>query len=568
MLIEESNTRNLQPNLEPMVLVDKVLKLNAKISNGYYELEDTPCFCGDDNGKIIVKKDRYGIFYTMKLCPTCGVMYASPRMTSESAKKFYEEEYRGIYDFGELKEDVSKIEKSAYEDINTILQDHEIEPEVIFDIGCNDGSILSYFKDKETYGVDLDKDSIAYGQSLGRDVFLGGVEVLEALDKKADLITLNHVFEHLMDLREMLDRVSKLLTPDGFLYIAVPGLYTWDEKTLMQNAHNWQFNTRTLTYVMNCCGYDAMYADARITSIWRYTGVMNDDLTPVANQAKEIYDFKWSGKGILPSFDPTCKFSLKERRENVKKTLSYKLKDISEIYGKESGKEVVIISGGPTIKGYIDKIKEMKAEGKVIVAIERMYQWCQSNDIIPDYVLVMDASDDVIQSFDKIHPDTTHILATQCNEEIFERLKDEKTYIYSSAQSHIYFADEWEANEYEKVTMLNTGGSVSLGCISASMFLGMKKMHIFGFDCHVTEQNYADGITGVGYVEDVFTAVVDGKEYQTTGIYVSFARQFFEMWKLGESLGLLEDVKIYGDSLAKAMSKVDIDGDKMEVTNV
>ncbi len=86
---------------------------------------------------------------------------------------------------------------------------------------------------------------------------------------------------------------------------------------------------------------------------------------------------------------------------------------------------------------------------------------------------------------------------------------------------------------------------------------------MFGFDCHVTEQNYADGITGVGDIKDVITATVDNKEYQTTVSYISFARQFFEMWKLGESIGLIDDIKIYGDSLAKAMSKdTSIDGDR------
>jgi len=323
-----------------------------------------------------------------------------------------------------------------------------------------------------------------------------------------------------------------------------------------------QFNTKTLTYVMNSCGWEALHADAQIKSVWKYTGIINDDMTPVADQAKEIWDYRWGGERILPTFDPTCKFSLKQRRENVRKTLSYKLKDICVINEKESGKEAVIISGGSTIENYTDKIRKMQADGKIVISIERMYQWCQDNNIIPDYVLVMDASDDVIESFDRIHPETTHILATQCNEEIFERLKDENTYIYSSAQTHITFVDSWEDNEYKKVTMLNTGGSVSLGCMSVSMFLGMKKLHIFGFDCHVTKKNYADGITGVGYTPEIFTIDIDGKEYKTTAIYVSFARQFFQMWKLGESIGLIQDVKIYGDSLIKAMSKINIDGDE------
>ena len=543
-------------------LISKVLKLNAKIKRGDYAFEEVSCFCGDNQGIPIINKDRYGIFYTMNLCPKCGVMYASPRMTEESANKFYQSEYRSIYDFGQTKEDILKIGISAFESIKIILEDHEIDPKVIFDIGCNDGTMLANFKGKETYGVDIDESSIKYGQSLGRNLFCGGIEKLEELNKKADLVILNHVLEHFNDIKSNLDKISRLLTPKGVLYIAVPGLYAWDTNNLFQNAHNWQFNTKTLTYVMKSCGWEAMYADAQIISIWKYTGEKNNDITTASNRAKEIWDYMWSGERILPSYDPICKFSLKERRENVRKTLAYKLKDISDIHKKESGKDAITIAGGPSISKYVDKIKEMQKEGKVVVAIERMYQWCQNNGIVPNYVLVMDASDDVIESFDRIHPETTHILATQCNTEIFERLKNENTYIYSSAQSNVSFVELWEQNEYKKVTVINTGGSVALGCIAISMFLGMKNLHIFGFDCHVSEKNYADGITGVGYINDIFTIDVDGKEFNTTPIYVSFARQFFDMWQLGKSIGLIDDVKIYGDSLIKAMSKIDIDGDK------
>ena len=558
-------TNKTEGEVTPLLL--NVMKLNAKIKNGVYKFEEVSCFCGYKKSVIITEKDRYGIFYTLKLCSRCGILYSSPRMTEKSFAEFYEKDYRSIYDLGDPRGEMTQekdwsigLESAEY--VREFLKEYEIQPKVVFDIGCNLGQFLEVYKDVSAYGVDYDEDNVAYGQNKGFAIFKGGTEKLESLNKKADLVILHHVLEHLSDLRGELNRISKLLNKDSFLYIEVPGLYTWGDDVLFQNAHNWQFNTKTLTYVMNSCGWEALHADAQIKSVWKYTGIINDDMTPVADQAKEIWDYRWGGERILPTFDPTCKFSLKQRRENVRKTLSYKLKDICVINEKESGKEAVIISGGSTIENYTDKIRKMQADGKIVISIERMYQWCQDNNIIPDYVLVMDASDDVIESFDRIHPETTHILATQCNEEIFERLKDENTYIYSSAQTHITFVDSWEDNEYKKVTMLNTGGSVSLGCMSVSMFLGMKKLHIFGFDCHVTKKNYADGITGVGYTPEIFTIDIDGKEYKTTAIYVSFARQFFQMWKLGESIGLIQDVKIYGDSLIKAMSKINIDGDE------
>lgn len=551
--------------VSPLAL--NIMKLNAKIQRGDYALEEISCFCGSNDSHIITTKDRYGIFYTLRLCLKCGIMYSSPRLTRESFKKFYQADYRNIYDVGDPRGELTKdmdwergIENA--ETIKKFLDEYEIKPKIIFDIGCNLGQSIEVFRDCKVYGTEYDIESIKYAESKGLHILHGGIEQLEALEEKADLIILSHVLEHFSDLRYELNRISKLLAPNGYLYVSVPGLYTWEERFLFQNAHNYQFNTKTLTYIMNCCGWDELYVDAQIKSLWQYSGNMNNNTELVANQAKEIWDYMFSGEKIIPSYSPVCKFSVKERRQNVRDALSYKLKDISDIHKKEVGKDAIIVSGGPSIEDYIEKIKTMQQEGKIVVAIERMYQWCQNNGITPNYVLVMDASDDVIESFDRIHPETVHILATQCKKEIYERLKDEDVYIYSSAQSQISFVESWDKNQYDKVTMINTGGSVSLGCIAISMFLGMKNIHMFGFDCHVTKNNYAEGITGVGHIIDDFVVDIDGREFKTTPIYVSFARQFFDMMRLGKSIGLLENIKLYGDSMAKAMSKIDIDGDK------
>src|SRR5512139_3250181 len=71
-----------------------------------YQFEQVKCFCGRDDGEIVTTKDRYGMPHKMVLCK-CGLIYANPRMTSESLQRFYEEDYREIYDKWEFgKKDV------------------------------------------------------------------------------------------------------------------------------------------------------------------------------------------------------------------------------------------------------------------------------------------------------------------------------------------------------------------------------------------------------------------------------------------------------------------------------
>ena len=555
--VEEKETGDTSP------LLLKVLTLNAKIKRGDYAFEKALCFCGDNQGVEVINKDRYGIFYTMNLCPKCGVMYASPRMTKESSEEFYQTEYRDIYEYGSDKEDEWQLGIERANAFKNIIDDFEIKPKVVFDIGCNMGQHLSLFKDEaDTYGVDYSSENVTYGKEKGLNLFHGGIEILEGLDKKADLIILSHVLEHFNDIGEELDRISKLLSDEGVLYIEVPGLYSCDLNTLFQNAHNWQFNRTTLTYVMRACGWDEIYTDERIKSLWKYTGNFIKDEYSVQRQGKEIYDFVFSGNNVMPTLTANCKFPLKERKENIEKAVSFEFKDISVIHNKHQGKETIIIGGAPSVNNYIDKIKGMKEQGNIIISIERMYQWCLNNDIVPDYVLVLDASDDVIESFGRIHPDVTHIIATQCKEDIFKKLKDYKTVIFSSAQSGIDFANVYSKNNYKKITIINTGSSVVLASMSIAMFLGLRNLHIFGFDCHISKGDYAKGITGVGVIENTIQVEVDNKEYLTTVAYASFAQQFFEIWKLGKANNLIDNVKVYGDSLIKAMSKIDIDGDK------
>ena len=225
------------------------------------------------------------------------------------------------------------------------------------------------------------------------------------------------------------------------------------------------------------------------------------------------------------------------------------------------GQSAVVIGGGPSVEDYIDKIKELKKDGAVIVSIERMYTWCWKNDIKPDYVVALDASDDVVEGFVSIHPETIHLISTQCPPHLFDLMKDEKVYIFNTVQNGIDSQKIWEKYGYDVVTKINSGGSVTLGAFSIAMTLGCKDIHIFGFDCHMTNGGYANGIAGVGIQEGIFEVEVGDRLFKTNSPYLSFAQQFFDLKVMATRLGMLKSVKVYGDSLVTAMSVTDISGD-------
>lgn len=195
-------------------------------------------------------------------------------------------------------------------------------------------------------------------------------------------------------------------------------------------------------------------------------------------------------------------------------------------------------------------------------SIERMYQWCLNHGIVPDYIVVLDACDDVIESFITIHPDTTHIIVAHAKPSVVDKLKEFKTYYYHLMQKGVDYSKLYEDTN-QNITFINSGGSVALCTLSIAMTLGSKKLHIFGFDCHVNGKNYAEGITGTGCISETFNAEIEGRTFKTTTAYYAFMQQFFQIYMTGKTLGLLNDVKVYGDSMIKAASKIDLDGNSI-----
>ena len=232
---------------------------------------------------------------------------------------------------------------------------------------------------------------------------------------------------------------------------------------------------------------------------------------------------------------------------------SYKFDDIHMLEGIHKEKPAIIIGGGPSIDGQIDMILKLKRQGGITYVIERMYSWCLSHDIIPDYVIVLDASDDVIESFDNIHPDVTHLIATQCNKDIFDKLSDCRKYIFATPQKGINFSDFWDKYGYGKVTIINAGGSVTIACMSIALTLGCDKLHIFGFDCYISDKQYATGITGVGEQKHVYEIKVEERIFKVTNSYLSFVQQFAILMEIARKNNMIKEVEIYGDSLVNAM---------------
>lgn len=89
----------------------------------------------------------------------------------------------------------------------------------VLDVGCNDGSLLGYFRElgADTYGIEP-TDAALEAQAAGHNVVQAFFDKYEAdkfavLYGKPDVITFTNVFAHIEYLDDLLEAVRRLLTP-------------------------------------------------------------------------------------------------------------------------------------------------------------------------------------------------------------------------------------------------------------------------------------------------------------------------------------------------------------------
>jgi hypothetical protein len=131
-------------------------------------------------------------------------------------------------------------------------------------------------------------------------------------------------------------------------------------------------------------------------------------------------------------------------------------------------------------------------------------------------------------------------------------LKYYDNYIFNTPQRGIDLADRWMRAALKRVSLVNCGGSGTLGAIAISHMLGIRRLHIFGFDCCAKEKVYVEGIPScsVDYSKGMMSVEVSGRKFKTTSSWLSFAYQFFQMVNASRQL-----VTIYGDSMVTAMAR-------------
>ena len=267
-------------------------RIRKHISIGKYVFEDISCIvCGSQDFRPLSEKDRYGLYLPVAICRNCGLVQATPRMPESSYDHFYNDGHRKLY-VGKEKPDETYLQgrylagKSTFDFLSQHL---EIRNKHILEVGCGSGAILKYLHDHgaRVKGIDLSREYLEYG----REQYKLDLENINLFDlpesHKFDLIIYSDVLEHILNPKDHLEKIKKLLKQNGILYIKVPGIkhtrqaYHFDFLKSLQNAHVYYFTSTSLTNLVSSCGFSKVYSDEMVRSLWRIaelpeTGLEND----------------------------------------------------------------------------------------------------------------------------------------------------------------------------------------------------------------------------------------------------------------------------------------------------
>jgi len=241
-------------------------------------------FCKQDFPDLYL--DLIGIDYSkierhIVECSKCGFKLHNPQIDLKEAALLYEK-FRDASLRGETPDQyfdrIVNLPDCESENHKKIEWLKEYLPNLkkdgrILDIGCGGGVFLHRFSTHyptwSLFGVEPTTEfSELAKRRTGANIVSGNYE-FGLFEESFDLIVINQVLEHVLDVHTFLSNVHKELSVDGACYLEVPDVSDFDElpenhdRFLMQ--HLWFFDESSLTALLVRSGYKVLRIEVKRT---------------------------------------------------------------------------------------------------------------------------------------------------------------------------------------------------------------------------------------------------------------------------------------------------------------
>jgi SAM-dependent methyltransferase len=170
--------------------------------------------------------------FLMQRCRQCGSQFLNPRPTEAELPPFYPSDYHA---YNENHGTVARLLVGARARARARMYGGLVPGGhgSIFDVGtgdCRHFDELRKYIDLECAGVEIQPEIAAKGRARGYDVLEGTLEEADLTGYlgRFDVVSMNHVLEHVVSPRTMLERARALLRPGGHLIGQLPTVSSWE----------------------------------------------------------------------------------------------------------------------------------------------------------------------------------------------------------------------------------------------------------------------------------------------------------------------------------------------------
>jgi len=221
-----------------------------------------------------------GEFHYSK-CRNCGLLFINPMPGKEIMDRHYPKDEYYSYSTIDTESFSTKARKLLYDlffrpgNRNYLLKcilfpmkifsrsAHIVKNTRLLDIGCGSGQFLHEMKSfgVQTYGVEPGVFPDENSKQNGLDIFCGNLLDAQYPDARFDIVTMNHVLEHVHNPREILCEIRRILKPGGRFIVAVPNTRSLAFRLF---GKNW--------YQLDTPRHLVMYSDHILASMLGQTG--------------------------------------------------------------------------------------------------------------------------------------------------------------------------------------------------------------------------------------------------------------------------------------------------------
>jgi SAM-dependent methyltransferase len=177
--------------------------------------------------------------FNVQKCSSCDSEFLDPRPTEAELPPFYPDDYHAYNENhgGVARLLVEARARSRAHLYGRLMQNRSGR---IFDVGtgdCRHFDELRRFLDVECAGIEIQPDIAAKGRARGYEVLEGTLEAADLTGHvgRYDIVSMNHVLEHVVFPHTMLERARELLRPGGHVIGQLPTVTSWENRLFGRN---------------------------------------------------------------------------------------------------------------------------------------------------------------------------------------------------------------------------------------------------------------------------------------------------------------------------------------------